>query len=297
LDSYTLKVDGLIQNESIIFEPHFMDNENFYISELNFKNFDLEFSKDFQLKEGEYVVYENFKWNISNFNKINVRVFNFLRVPTIYYPYNCLKNAAESTYFTSIEMNVYDYLLSKSGDDIETNYQLIGKLSQEKYRNFIKTEYSKLYDVSNSPNDIANNFMNLFSMILDFCFYFLIAILVLVIILFLYTIYLMILKNHKEIALLRTFGATKKSINFTYCSEVSILYIISFLFAFGFTFLTYFLLNMYVVPALDIRFSLEVDIKLTLLIFVIGLFIVNLLTQIPLIKVNSINIRKELNSL
>lgn len=297
LGNYILKVDGLVKNETILFEPHFLDNEIILISGLNYENLELYFEREFQFKEEDTTVYETFKWNTLGFEKKIIKVFNFLRVPTVYYPYKILKNAAETTYFSSYNDNLYEYIKQKSPNDAETNYSLIGVCDEEKMTVVQNSEYAKLYSFANTGKEISNNFMSLFSTILDFCFYFLIAIVLLVVILFLYTIYLMILKNHKEVALLRTFGMSKSSVNFIYRIELWLLFLFSFLVAISFVFLTFFLINKYVVPGLDITFYLNLDVYLTTFLFLLTFIIIAFLVQIPLFKINRINIRKELNSL
>lgn len=297
LDTYELKENNLIENKQIIFEPHFLKTDSFYYSNLELNNFSLEFSKDIKVQTEENEEYENFTWNLNEYEFKKIEVFNFLSVSTIYYPYNLLKNAAESTYFYSIDQNLYEYISNKSSTDIETNYSLIANISAEKLKLFQASKYSNLYEITNTPQEITSNFMNLFSSIIDFSFYFLIVIVIFVIVLFLYTIYLIILKNHKEIALLRTYGKSKTSINLIYRFEVLTLFIFSFVVSILLSIGFFMLINNLLIPQLKISFAINIDIKLVLLLFLAASFLIMLCVQIPLIKVNKINIRKELNSL
>ena len=127
--------------------------------------------------------------------------------------------------------------------------------------------------------------------------HFLIVIVVFLIVLFLYTVYLIILKNHKEIALLRTYGKSKSSINLIYRFEVLTLFILSFIVSVLLSFGFFTLINSLLIPQLKISFAINMNIKLILLLFATSCFLIMLCVQIPLIKVNKINIRKELNSL
>lgn len=297
LDTYELKENNLIENRQIIFEPHFLNTDYFYYSNLELNDFSLEFNKDIKVKTEESEEYENFMWNLNEYEFKKIEVFNFLSVSTIYYPYNLLKNAAESTYFSSIGQNLYEYISNKSSTDIETNYSLVGNIDNKNMENFAKSKYSNLYEITNTPQEITSNFMNLFSSIIDFSFYFLIVIVVFVIVLFLYTVYLIILKNHKEIALLRTYGKSKSSINLIYRFEVLTLFILSFVVSILLSIGFFTLINSLLIPQLKISFAINMNIKLILLLFAASCFLIMLCVQIPLIKVNKINIRKELNSL
>ena len=297
LDTYELKENNLIENRQIIFEPHFLNTDYFYYSNLELDDFSLEFNKDIKVKTEESEEYENFTWNLNEYEFKKIEVFNFLSVSTIYYPYNLLKNAAESTYFSSIGQNLYEYISNKSSTDIETNYSLVGNIDNKNMENFAKSKYSSLYEITNTPQEITSNFMNLFSSIIDFSFYFLIVIVVFVIVLFLYTVYLIILKNHKEIALLRTYGKSKSSINLIYRFEVLTLFILSFVVSILLSIGFFTLINSLLIPQLKISFAINMNIKLILLLFAASCFLIMLCVQIPLIKVNKINIRKELNSL
>ena len=297
LDTYELKENNLIENRQIIFEPHFLNTDYFYYSNLELNDFSLEFNKDIKVKTAESEEYENFMWNLNEYEFKKIEVFNFLSVSTIYYPYNLLKNAAESTYFSSIGQNLYEYISNKSSTDIETNYSLVGNIDNKNMENFAKSKYSNLYEITNTPQEITSNFMNLFSSIIDFSFYFLIVIVVFVIVLFLYTVYLIILKNHKEIALLRTYGKSKSSINLIYRFEVLTLFILSFVVSILLSIGFFTLVNSLLIPQLKISFAINMNIKLILLLFAASCFLIMLCVQIPLIKVNKINIRKELNSL
>lgn len=297
LDNYTYKKDNLIINEKIIFEPHFLSTENFYVSGLDFSNSSLEFSKDFKIfKDGEEE-FETFKWNITNYEFISIKVFNFLNVPTIYYPYNLLKNSAETTYFSSVDLNLYEFISKKGSNEIETNYSLIGVFEEQTIKEFNHSQYKNLYEITNRPYEISNNFMSLFSTIIDFGFYFLIVIIVLVLVLLVYTLYLIILKNHKETALLRSYGKSKSFINMIYRFEILILFFLSFIFAVHASIGAFSLVNNLVLPSLNFNFIFKINIPLTCFVLLICLFLILTLTQIPLIKVNRINIRKELNSL
>lgn len=297
LDNYSITKNDLLQNMHIVFEPHLLESEKVYYSGINLEDCVIKFSKDFKVSTDDGDVYETFKWDLQNLEHQEIKVFNFLNVPTVYYPYKFLKNAAKSTYFDSISLNLYDYIAQKNNNEIETNYSLILSDKSFKIEEFNKSKYADLYDISNTPLEITTNFMGLFSTILDFSFYFLIAIVVLVIILFLYTIYLIILKNHKEIALLRSYGKSKFSINMMYRIEIILLFIISFATSLGTTFGVFELINNFLIPSLNINFSLVLNLQNTMVLFLISTIVVMILIQIPLIKVNKINIRKELNSI
>ena len=297
LNDYTYKEDNLIINERILFEPHFLSNEIFYASGLEYDNFSIEFSKDFRIQNNEQSDIENFKRNISNFEFIHLKVFNFLSVPTIYYPYNLLKNAAETTYFQSISKNLYQFIAEKTSSEIETNYSLIGEFTPEKIVKFEQSPYYDLYELTNNPHEISNNFMTLFTTILDFGFYFLVVIIVLVLVLLAYTLYLIILKHHKEIALLRTYGRSKFFINSIYRFEILSLFFVAFIFAICFSIGLFAIINSMLMPGLNIDFKFSLNIELTTLVFCVCMATIMLLAQIPLTKVNKINIRKELNSI
>jgi ABC-type antimicrobial peptide transport system permease subunit len=297
LNNYTFKVDDLIQNEHILFEPHFLNDEMLYYSNLEYESFNVFFEQEFRIEKDGETVFETFKMNFNNLELQKIKTFNFLSSATIYYPYNYVKNAAEHTYFASIETNLYDFLYEKNSRDIETNYSLVGVYDDQTYNSFLNSEFTKVYELANNPHEITNNFMTLFSTIIDFCFYFLIVIVVLVFILFLYTIYLNILKNHKEIALLKTFGMSKHKINAIYRFEILCLVIVSFVFALLLTYVVFLLTNTYVLPALNISFSLKFNWSLTALLFGAVILAINFLMVFPLVRINKINIRKELNSL
>ena len=141
LDTYELKENNLIENRQIIFEPHFLNTDYFYYSNLELNDFSLEFYKDIKVKTEESEEYENFTWNLNDYEFKKIEVFNFLSVSTIYYPYNLLKNAAESTYFSSIGQNLYEYISNKSSTDIETNYSLVGNIDNKNMENFAKSKY------------------------------------------------------------------------------------------------------------------------------------------------------------
>lgn len=297
LNSYLIKKENLVQHVSIVFEPLFDEGNTFFYSGFKFDNYKLTFEKDFLFKDGDKDVYETFKFDASSYEFKEIKVFNFLTVPTIYYPYKVIKNAAESTYFSTINMTLYDYIKSRNNNDIETNYSLIMNVLEDEYLEFKNSRFSDLYTLSNNPHEISLNFMNLFSTIIDFCFYFLIVIVVLVSILLLYTVYLNILKNHKEIALLRSYGMSNRWINTIFSFEIGALFIISFSYSLSLAALTFHLINGQISQIFFIGFQFTLDIKNTLLILPVSLIMLFILLQIPLYKVRKLNIRKELNSI
>lgn len=296
-DSYEVTKDNLKQNLAITFEPYFYNDEKILYSGFEIDDLKITINKDFLITVNEQNIYETFKFEITKYEFQKIKVFNFLSTPTVYYPYNLVKNAAKLTYFESIGQNLYDFLKAKPSNSIETNYSMLMVNDTLNLDNFNATKYADTYSLYNTSQEISMNFMNLFSSLLNFCFYFLIVIIVLVVILLLYSIHLIVLKNHKEIALMRTYGKSKNSINFLYMFEIFFLYLISYIFACGLTIGGCFLLNYLMENIFVIKTNFLPSVEVIFgLFFIIGI-VISLLIQIPLFKVQKINIRKELNSI
>lgn len=288
--------------ETVIFEPYYGEDDNFYCNEafsnsIGNKQVRLEINVEFEyLLEGEKLY--NKVSHTYTVERIDLRNDVLLiNVPVLYYPYNRVKNDfLEIKCYEDGEKqsNVYKYLRNSKNDDDVGSYKLVVFSKKNKVINLNET-LQDIYMLDNRVLESWKSFKELIVSSSNFIWIFNIISYIGAFCVIGFSIFSRILFNKKNIAILKVLGLKNKNIQKFLKNNIIPAIIFSILSSVCLILFAILILS-FVLPLNFYEYAnSNIMINLILLFFVFILF-VEIFLSIYRIYLNKINIKKELNS-
>lgn len=294
----SLFVDNIEFNNFILFEPQFLDEENFFFTknfQFNNNKLDLKIYFENNYLFNNEVLYENIGFSFENISYKVIDDIFLMNTYVIYYPYLKIKKYFQNILITNQngqKNNLYSYIKYLNNEDLKSNYKLI-LYNQNFNRELDVDSLSELYEIKNNTLDNWENYNSILKIIFILIYIFIIFSFIGFLIIVSYLLFTRILFNRKNIAILKVIGANKNTIFNIYSYDIKKYSILGIIISLNFSFIIYFI-YIYVLKISTISI---INLLIVLGVNFILFFIIKFITSFLSFYIKKINIKKELNSI